>query len=331
MILKSFEVNKIFDSKSSFFLFYGENKGLKDLIIEKHIIEKFDGSVEKYEENDILNDEDSFFSNIFNKSFFVEKKIIIINRVTDKISRLIKELSLKDFPDAKIILNSNSLEKKSKLRSLFEKEKNLVVIPVYPDDNKTLFTIASNFFKNEKKIISNETINIIVEKSNGDRGNLQNELNKILIFSKDRDKIKQEDIEKLVNLTENFSVSELTDNCLSKNLKRTVKILNENKFNSEDCMLIIRTLLNKSKRIMNLREKFDQTKNLEKTLGSYRPPIFWKDKDLVKKQVINWDLNSVKKLIFKIAEIEILLKKNNYNSLNILYDFIISTSQTSNN
>ena len=331
MIIKNFELEKIKKSNLFLYLLYGQNEGLKKHVIENCFIKNFKGLIEKYDEKEVIENQDEIHSKIFNKSFFEKEKIILISRTSDKIVNFIERILEKNVSDIKIICLSEILEKKSKLRNLFEKENNLVVIPVYPDDNKTLFTIASNFFKNEKKIISNETINIIVEKSNGDRGNLQNELNKILIFSKDRDKIKQEDIEKLVNLTENFSVSELTDNCLSKNLKRTVKILNENKFNSEDCMLIIRTLLNKSKRIMNLREKFDQTKNLEKTLGSYRPPIFWKDKDLVKKQVINWDLNSVKKLIFKIAEIEILLKKNNYNSLNILYDFIISTSQTSNN
>ena len=164
-------------------------------------------------------------------------------------------------------------------------------------------------FSKTKKSISNETINIIIDKSNGDRQNLLNELNKIMMFVGENDKVNQKDVEKLVNLSENYSVGELVDNCLAKNLKKTIKILNENKFGSDDCILILRTLLAKSKRVLDLRESYEEIKNLDKILSSYKPPIFWKDKDLVKNQVINWELKNVKKLVYKITEIEIMLKK----------------------
>ena len=312
-------------------LIYGENEGLKYQIIKNSIANNFKGTLEKYEEKEILNNKDDFFSNVLNKSFFSEKKIIIINRISEKIIDIIESLEDKDISDAKIILVSGSLDKRSKLRNLFEKSKNLIIIAVYPDELKTLFTIASNFFKDKKKSISNETINIIIDKSNGDRQNLLNELNKIMMFVGENDKVNQKDVEKLVNLSENYSVGELVDNCLAKNLKKTIKILNENKFGSDDCILILRTLLAKSKRVLDLRESYEEIKNLDKILSSYKPPIFWKDKDLVKNQVINWELKNVKKLVYKITEIEIMLKKNSINSLNILYDFLINTSKSSNN
>ena len=331
MILKSFETDKIQKIKSSIILIYGENEGLKYQIIKNSIANNFKGTLEKYEEKEILNNKDNFFSNVLNKSFFSEKKIIIINRISEKIIDIIESLEDKDISDAKIILVSGSLDKRSKLRNLFEKSKNLIIIAVYPDELKTLFTIASNFFKDKKKSISNETINIIIDKSNGDRQNLLNELNKIMMFVGENDKVNQKDVEKLVNLSENYSVGELVDNCLAKNLKKTIKILNENKFGSDDCILILRTLLAKSKRVLDLRESYEEIKNLDKILSSYKPPIFWKDKDLVKNQVINWELKNVKKLVYKITEIEIMLKKNSINSLNILYDFLINTSKSSNN
>ena len=289
MILKSFETDKIQKIKSSILLIYGENEGLKYQIIKNSIANNFKGTLEKYEEKEILNNKDDFFSNVLNKSFFSEKKIIIINRISEKIIDIIESLEDKDISDAKIILVSGSLDKRSKLRNLFEKSKNFIIIAVYPDELKTLFTIASNFFKDKKKSISNETINIIIDKSNGDRQNLLNELNKIMMFVGENDKVNQKDVEELVNLSENYSVGELVDNCLAKNLKKTIKILNENKFGSDDCILILRTLLAKSKRVLDLRESYEEIKNLDKILSSYKPPIFWKDKDLVKNQVINWN------------------------------------------
>ena len=327
MIIKAYEYEKIKKIKNKIFLFYGENNGYKNQIIKKIFVDEFKGSVERYEESEILNNYDSFVSGLNNKSFFEESKLILISRVTEKIIKLINEVLDREINDINIVLNADILEKKSKLRAIFEKDKNLVCLPFYKDDNKTLIGFASNFFKNKKKSISQEAINLIVERSSGDRMNLENELNKILNFLLDKEKISIEEILKLTNLSENYGVSELADNCLAKNLKKINKIFNENIFSADDCILIIRTLLLKSKRLFEIKKLGSTNKNLDEVISNYKPPIFWKDKQIVKNQVLKWNLKDSENLISRIYEAELNLKKNYTNSLNIVSDFIINTAK----
>ena len=134
------------------------------------------------------------------------------------------------------------------------------------------------------------------------------------------------EILKLTNLAENFNTSELIDNCLSKNHKKTVNILNENNYSSDDVILIIKTLLNKSKRLLELKRKSELNKNLEECISTHKPPIFWKDKEIVKQQINNWSLKNIESLIYEINEIELLAKRYSLISLNIISDFLINQS-----
>ena len=142
-------------------------------------------------------------------------------------------------------------------------------------------------------------------------------------FVKNKSKINIEDLLKLTNLAENYNVSELVDSCLSKNRKKTINILNENNYSLEDCILIIRTFLIKSKKLFRLIKEFEDKKNIDLVISSAKPPIFWKDKDVVKLQIMSWSYSNAEKLIYKINHIELLIKKNANNSINILYDFIL--------
>ena len=126
MILKSFELNKLKLNSHNFYLFYGDNEGLKEEIIknlfEKNYIEK----IHRYEEKEILDNKDDFFNSVLTKSFFDNEKLIIINRTTDKIKTIIEELIEKNTKDIQFILNSKNIDKKSTLRKLFEKKKNII-------------------------------------------------------------------------------------------------------------------------------------------------------------------------------------------------------------
>ena len=223
------------------------------------------------------------------------------------------------------------MEKKSKLRSFFEKNKDTICIPFYPDNDQTLSKLAYDFLKNRKISISQSSINLIINKSNGDREALYNELDKIDFYTKNGKKITTEDIIKITNLIENHSVAELVDNCLAKNNKKIINILNENNFNNDDCILIIRTLLNKSKRILQLAKEFENNKNIELTISSAKPPIFWKDKEIIKQQIKNWKTENIKNLIYKLSDIELLIKKNLNNSLNLITDLILEQSSSRSN
>ena len=330
MIVKLFEINKIKTSQYNFYLFYGENEGLKNQTIYDYFYKKFNKSREKYEESEVLNNYENFISNLLNRSLFHEEKLVIISRISEKILKLIEELIDRNISDVTFILNSGILEKKSKLRKFFEKEKKLVCIPFYTDDTKTLSILANNFFKSKKIQVSQETIDLIVQRCRGDRQNLNNELEKILNFMLNKKQINIDEVLKLTNLAENYSVSELVDNCLSKNLKKTINVLNENNYSSEDCILILRTMLLRAKRLLKLREEFEQKKSAEIVINSYKPPIFWKDKEIVKKQVLSWSKEDAQDLIYEINDIEILLKKNAEKSLNIISDFILKNVAMSN-
>ena len=326
MIKKSFELDKINFEKYNIYLFYGENEGFKNEIIKKKFENNYKGQIHRYEEKEILENKNTFLNGIFTKSFFEDTKLIIISRVSDKIIDVIEEITLKEISDLKIILLAGPLEKKSKIRNFFEKGKNIICIPFYSDNIQTLSNIAIKYFKEKKIAISQQLINLIIERSNGDRKNLNNELNKIENFSKSKKKIEVEDILKLTNLAENYNASELVDNCLNKNIKKTSNILNENIYSNEDCIMIVRTLLNKTKRLLKLKEITKNNENIDQAVTNFKPPIFWKDKETVKNQISKWSHSDVEKLIYKINDIELLIKMNSLNSLNITSDFLINTA-----
>jgi DNA polymerase III subunit delta len=331
MIVKSFEIEKVKIQNTKFFLFYGENQGHKKQIIEEKFKKKYKENTYNYEENEVINNEADFFNNILSKSFFENEKLIIINRATDKIKKIIEEIIEKQIEDLIIILNSNSLEKKSKIRSFFEKSKETICIPFYEDNSQTLSGIVSNFFRENKISISQQAINLIVQRARGDRQNIRNELEKISSFIVNKNKLELQDLLKITNLAENYDVSELIDSCLSKNKKKTIHILNENNYSVEDCILIIRTFLIKSKRLIKLCKEFEISKNLDNIITGFKPPIFWKEKDIVKQQIKSWSLEEAKNLVYEINTVELLIKKYSNNSINILSNFIIEKSSPINN
>ena len=329
MIVKHFEIRKINSTLNKVILLYGKNDGLKDEAT--NFLIKKDTVVSVYEESSILDDPESFIESLKSKSLFGEKKTIIIKRASDKILKIIDELNEEEIDDI-LIINSENLEKKSKLRIFFEKHKNYICVAFYPDNNETLLKLANNFFHKRKILISNENLNQIVNKSSGNRKNLIGELEKIDLFCANRKKIDSEHINKLINLSENHNISELIDHCLAKNEKKILNILNENNFNNEDCILITRIFLNKAKRILKLSSDYSKNNNINLTISSAKPPIFWKDKEITKQQIYKWTPKNIKKLIFKLNDLELKIKKNVNNSINIILDFILeqTTSMTNN-
>ena len=322
MIIKSFETNKIEVNKCKFILLYGKNEGFKTEITNTLLKDKI--AINKFEEKEILDKPDEFLENIISPSLFENEKIFIIKRVSDKIIKIIDQIDIKSIDNIVIIFDADNLEKKSKLRSLFEKSKTFICVAFYPDTNQTLSKFTYNFCSKKNISISQSNINLIVNKCNGDRGILQNELNKIEFYVKSGKKVTTETITKLTNLIENHNISELVDNYLAKNIKNTINILNENNFNNEDCILITRTFLNKSKKILKLSTELQKNNNnMDLTISSAKPPIFWKDKEIIKKQINEWTPNNIKLLIYKLNGMELLIKKNINNSINLITDFIL--------
>jgi DNA polymerase III subunit delta len=330
VIIKSFELKKINVKQNKLILFYGKNEGLKNEGI--NILIKDKSKISNYEEKEILDNEHDFIENILSKSLFEQEKFIVIKRSTDKILSIIETLHLKNLEDTTIILNSDNLEKKSKLRSFFEKDKKLVCVPFYPDNDQTLSKLAYSFCRDKNISISSSNINLIVNKCAGDREKLVNELQKIESFTKNGKKIDSGSISRLVNLGENHSISELINNCLTKNEKKIISIFNENNFSNEDCVMITRSFLIKAKKLLILSITFETNKNIDLTISSAKPPIFWKEKEITKQQIYKWKPKDIKQLIYALSEIELQIKKNINNSINLITDFILlQSSSTTNN
>ncbi len=320
MIIKSFEIDKIDISKSKLFIIYGENEGLKNELVLK-IKKNYKGKEIKYEEDQILKNKNAFFSEIRNKSLFEEKKILIIERCSEKISETILEINQDDLDDL-IILKFGALEKKSKLRNFIEKSDFAVITPTYKDNSQSLINIAKVFFLKKKISVSYETLNLLVNRCNGDRGNLKNELEKVSNFLTDKKVLSMREISILTNLSENYSASELVDASLSKNLKKTQEMLDENNYTQEDTYFILRVFLQKTKKILNLLENIKNENDIEKAISEHRPPIFWKDKPIVKKQLNLWTYEKIQNLIRKINNTELKIKENNTIGIILIKNFI---------
>ncbi len=327
MIVKSFEFQKILQQKLNNYLFYGDNNGFKNEIIQENFKLKFKKNIFYYEESEILKDKENFFEKILTQSFFDNEKLIIISRSTDKITSIAEEIVERKIPDLVVIFISGKLEKKSKLRNLFEKNKNSVCVPFYQDNNQTLAIITKNFFRKIKIPISQEILNLIIEKSNGNRESLRNEFVKIENYCTNKEKISLNEILKIINLSENNDISELVNFCLAKNQKKILRILNDNNFSNEDAILIIRIFLAKVKRLIKLKNEFEKNKNFDTTISSLKPPIFWKEKDIVKEQMKNWTKENITNLLYTVNDVELLIKKNYEHSIKMLLNFILSTSK----
>ena len=330
MILKSFEEKKINLINQKIHLLYGENQGQINDFLKNVFKKNFKDEIFTYDEVEVIKNENLVYEKLQTKSFFDEKRLIIINRSTDKIKNLIEDIILKNLDDVNIVLISNILEKKSKLRSLFEKNKELVCIPFYKDTEQTLINLVTDFCKDKKINISRHNINLIIKRSMNDRQSLKNELQKIETFFINKKQITEDDILKITNLAENYSISELIDNCLVKNKKKITEILNENNFSIEECIQIVRIFLIKAKKLLSLSIAAREFKSIDKAISSHKPPIFWKDKDMVKNQLRFWTEKKIKDLIVRICELELLIKKNSMNSINILLNFILQETSVKN-
>ena len=323
MLIKSHELKNFKIKDTDFYLFYGPNTGLIEETINKIFKPIFTKNIINYDEADLLNNIHSFKEMIFNKSFFDDEKFIIINRASNKILDLIQELIESQVTDLKMIIKAGPLEKKSKLRSYFEKNKFTVITAFYEENYQSLLLMMKKIFKEKQIVVSNEIISLIIERSKGNRISINNEIEKISSYYEKNNKIDLKDVLKITNLAENYGISELVDQSLSKNRKKTINILNENNLNTEENILIIRTFLNKLKRLKILKIEYQKSKNIEQVLSAARPPIFWKDKDIVKQQLNIWSLSEIKFLIYKVNKLELTIKKNNQISDQILNNFIL--------
>jgi len=330
MIVRSLDLKKNLKGNKNFLL-HGINSGLINQTIDDTLKPNFSKNVYNYEEQEILSNPDQFKEDVFNKSFFEEDKLLIINRASDKIKNILEEIIEKRIDDLIIIVKSGILEKKSKLRNFFEKEKKAIAVAYYEDGYRELNSIIQKFFYEKKVKISSQSANILIERSNGNRIYLMNELDKISSYLLNKKKIDYEEICKLTNLSENHKISDLTDHALANNKLKTLNIINENILTSEDCVLILKNFLYKIKRLQKLKRNLKGNKNIENVVLSYKPPIFWKERDIIKNQLKIISIDKLNILSIKINNLEKLIKENSKISGILLYNFVLELLNTSSN
>ena len=335
MLIKSYEILKKDLNFLNSFLIYGENTGLKQDIVKSVIELKEKKNIKykqfKFEEEEIIKNQNDFFNLIFSGSLFDKKKVIFVNRTTDRLFNLISEISKKDIKDILIFFEADQLEKKSKIRNLFEKDKNLVCIACYQDNNFDLIKIINDEIKQTKIKLSTESINLLIERASGDRNNLRNEVNKLKSFALDKQMVSYDQVKELTNMAGNYQNDYIVNICLNGDKKKLNKILRENNFSFEDFLILLKIFSKKIHRLLKIKIFNRLEKNLDQIFNQIRPPIFWKEKEDVKKQVRLWNEKKLNLIIKKINEIELNCKKNHELATNITLDFLATVCDEVNN
>ena len=337
MIIKSYELKKNSSnlSKYNFYLLYGENSGLKKDIRDmiKMAVKQKNDNIEilSFYETEIINNDEIFFNFIYSGSLFSNKKIITIFEATDKIIKKITSAYSKYPENVFIIIFSNILEKKSKLRNFFETSEKTICIPCYLDSEKELEIIAQSEFRKNNISLSREAINLVIEKSNSDRANLKNEIDKIKSYAINKKKIELNEIKSLINFTGDYKSDFLVNECLCGNVSQYKKIISELYINTVNQIFLLRILSNKVQRLLTIKEQINKSNNLDNLINVLKPPIYWKEKPVVKKQLSIWSLADLKKIINGINNTELLCKKNPQISKVIFFDFFLEICVKANN
>ena len=319
MLFKSYLIENNFESLTSdIVLFFGENLGLKNDFKNKIREKNKNYKNIKLIQEDIIKNNNLLIDEIINTSLFDEKKIIIIDLVSDKILEIIKELENK-ISDQKIYLFADLLDKKSKLRNYFEKSKKFGAIPCYQDNEisiKKLIKLKLHNFKG----LTTHNINLILENCNLDRSKLSNELIKIELFFQNKT-LETDKLENLLNATVNDDFNKLKDEAMMGNRMGTNKLLSDTVFENEKNILYLNSINQRLNKLLQINSI--NVKNVEEAIDSIKPPIFWKDKPNLITQAKKWNKPKIRKVLNKTYDVEKMIKSNSTVEKNILIKKLI--------
>lgn len=322
MILKSYIIEQNINSLAQYkmILFYGENQGIKKEFKDNlKTIHKNKEVLNLFQE-EIIKAKDFLINEISSQSLFGEKKLIFINEANDKILNILEELN-EYIQEDRIFLFGDVLDKKSKLRSYFEKSKEHASVACYQDNEIGLKKIISNKLAGYSGI-DNQTINLIIQSSGLDRGKIYNEIEKIKNCFKEK-KIEIEKLKNLLNLKTNDDFSQLKDEAIKGNKFNTNKLLSETIFQTENSVYYLNSInqrINKLNDIENLKHK---EKSLDTIINQLKPPVFWKDKPILIEQSKKWNKKRLQEILKKTYNAEIELKSNSMIRKDLLLKMLI--------
>ena len=310
MIIKSYLLEQNLEQLKQFsiYLFYGDNQGLKNEFKEK--IKKFENKeILNLFQEEIIKNKNLLFNEIKNASLFNQKKIILINEADNKIVEIIEEIK-EIIKEEKIYIFSNNLDKKSKLRNFFEKNKKLGLVACYPDNEITMRKIILNKLKNFGNL-TNDIINTIIQATDNDRNKVNNEIEKIISCFSDK-KIDQSKLISLLNLKTNEDFDKLKDEVFKGNKKEANILLSSTVFDSSYSIYylnIINQRINKLKEIIKLK---NENNNIETLVNNLKPPIFWKDKPVIIHQAKKWTEKKLNAALKNSYNVELKIKSNSF-------------------
>jgi len=321
MIFKSYLVEENPEIlKNNLTLIYGENLGLINAI--KKII-KFNNktnSILVFNQEDILKNHNIIFDEIQNISLFEDKKIIFVNNVSDKILQIIEEIQ-PSINLNKVFLFANILEKKSKIRSFFEKSGFCDIVPCYQDNEITIKKLINSELKNFNGVTA-DVISLLIDNSGLDRVKINNEIIKIQTYFEDK-KISLDKLNKLLNTTLNDDFNNIRESIMKGDKKLTNRLLSTTLFENDKIPLylsIINHRLYKIKEISLLSKEI----GMAKAINNIKPPIFWKDKPNFTEQLKIWNDDKLRKALNKTFNFELSLKSNsNLDKMTILKKLLL--------
>ena len=307
MIFKSYVLEQNLKSidDCKIILFYGENQGLKEEF--KKNIKEANKNNEKLNllQDEIIKNENLLINEISNKSLFNNKKIIFIDQVNEKILNIIEEMA-EDVSDEKIVIFAGNLDKKSKLRSYFEKSKLCGIVACYQDNEITIKKIITNKLSDYQGL-STQVINFIIQNTGLDRSKVNNEIEKIKNCFLEK-KINLEKIDLLLNIKTNDDFNKLKDEALKGNKIKTNKLLADTVFEPENNIYYLNSINQRINKLYEIEKMKQNNSNTETLVSSLKPPIFWKDKPVLIEQTNKWNENKIKKALEKTYTVELQIK-----------------------
>jgi DNA polymerase III subunit delta len=324
MLLKSQEISL---KKKDFFkekviLLYGENQ---DLIndLNQQITSKFieeEKIPKSFFEEDIIKSPENIISYYLNGSLFDDNKnISIIKNCSDKILDIINKIK-NNINDNIIILNSEVLQKNSKLRQFGEYDKLAICVPCYQETKFDIKKFLTQQLQVNNIQLSDSQSETIIVSSSLKRSKIKEVIEKINLY-KNSEKITDQIIDEICTDADLKKNDEIIDILLSKNEKNIndfISNMSNYEKNFIEIIIILRSFIIK---ILDI-QKNNKNLSIDERIERYKPPIFWKDKDRIKNILKIWNTNNLEKFLSNLNIIETEFKRNDLNQDTQFYYFL---------
>jgi len=320
MIFKSYLLEKNIDQllNCTVFLFYGDNEGLKK-VFKESLKKKSQTKTLLLFQEDIIKNQDLLLNEVFNKSLFNEKKTIFIEQADDKILKIVE--NFEKLEDVEIFLFASALNKKSKLRSFFEKSKIFGISPCYEDNVITIRKIIQEKLRKFQGLTP-EIIEYIIQNTGLNRYKINNEIKKIETYFKNN-KIEANKLDDLLNLGSSDDFNQLKDEALNGNQNKTNKLISDTVLEDEKSIYYLNIINQRALDLLKILRGQKNIYNVEQAINDLKPPVFWKDKPNFIIQLKKWNQKKLKNILSKVFDVELKIKTNSSINKNILMKNLI--------